>query len=78
MWTTAMYIVSIYVQNYRPNHEQTTILLDQLQKHFFSLAIFWGFRWSTCNQEFEECHIKCYNLPFFGLSYGNVDNYSLF
>ena len=25
----------IYVQNYRPNHEQTTILLDQLQKHKF-------------------------------------------
>ena len=29
-------ILSPYVQNYRPNHEQTTILLDQLQKHFFS------------------------------------------
>ena len=24
------------VQNYRPTHEQTNILLDQLQKHFFS------------------------------------------
>ena len=24
------------MQNYRPTHEQTNILLDQLQKHFFS------------------------------------------
>ena len=22
--------------------------------------------------------LKCYNLPFFGWRYGNVDNYSLF
>ena len=46
MWTTThcfdilcniiLCILSPYVQNYRPNHEQTTILLDQLQKHFFS------------------------------------------
>ena len=28
-------ILSQYVQNYRPTHEQTNILLDQLQKHFF-------------------------------------------
>ena len=23
-------------------------------------------------------YLKCYNLPFFGWRYGNVDNYSLF
>ena len=44
MWTTShcfdfflcnlMYIVSI-CENYRPTHEKTNILLDQLQKHFF-------------------------------------------
>ena len=29
-------IISLqYVQKYRPTHEQTTILLDHLQKHFF-------------------------------------------
>ena len=28
-------ILSQYVQNYTPTHEQTNILLDQLQKHFF-------------------------------------------
>ena len=28
-------ILSQYVQNYRPTPEQTNILLDQLQKHFF-------------------------------------------
>ena len=28
-------ILSQYVQNYRPTHEQTNILLDQLQNTFF-------------------------------------------
>ena len=28
-------ILSQYVQNYRPTHEQTNIILDQLQKHLF-------------------------------------------
>ena len=44
MWTTTHYfeffacnlILSQYVQKYRPTHEQTNILLDQHQKHFFS------------------------------------------
>ena len=46
MWTTThcfdfcvyviLCILSQYVQNYRPTHEQTNILLDQLQKHFLS------------------------------------------
>ena len=41
MWTTThrfdflQTILSQYVQNYRPTPEQTNILLDQLQKHFF-------------------------------------------
>ncbi len=33
-----LYILSQYVQNYRPTHEQTTILLDQLQKHFLVIS----------------------------------------
>ena len=44
MWTTTHYfeffactlILSQYVQDYRPTHEQTNILLHQQQKHFFS------------------------------------------
>ena len=40
MWTTThrfdfLQILSQYVQNFRPTPEQTNILLDQLQKHFF-------------------------------------------
>ena len=31
-------ILSQYVQNYRPPHEQTKILLDQLQKHFLVIS----------------------------------------
>ena len=47
MWTTThcldfclhvilCILLSQYVQNYRPTHEQTNILLDQLQNTFFS------------------------------------------
>ena len=46
MWTTThcfdfflhviLCILSQCVQNYRPTHEQTNILLDQLQNTFFS------------------------------------------
>ena len=35
-WHVILCILSQYVQNYRPTHGQTNILLDQLQKHFFS------------------------------------------
>ena len=30
-----VYCLNIYVQNYRPTQEQTNIILDRLQKHFF-------------------------------------------
>ena len=46
MWTTTHcfdffvcnLILSQYVQNYRLTHEQTNILLDQLQEHFLVIS----------------------------------------
>ena len=48
-------ILSQYVQNYRPTHEQTNILLDQLQKHFFLVMYVSHVPWEGGGYYYRNC-----------------------